>query len=226
MQPPASCDSRSRHLSPPHSQPLSVSELVHFVYTACMKKLFVALVFSWLLCAFLPLQALEIYRPENFGALNTIPCLIRVTDQAGNDASDRISHLSYNWYYEIPLPNWSRQPESLNRYFNGCFTGGVVVHLLMQPGIYEISVYTPVDKQQDYKIAQVHTSGSAATETESTEAAPREWTSNTFTYNTAHKPNVIFISPVANENGFFCGSWHIDYKAPRFFKYTKPLMQR
>ena len=201
-----------------------------------------------------PLAALEIYRPENYGALNTIPCLLRVTDLDGNDASAQIAHLSYNWYYELPLPNWSRQPKTLNRYFNGCFTGGVVLHLLMKPGKYLISVYTPVDKQQDYAIAENHasTAESAGTAAEAStsatvgnvptadasgrragaavisdvDTAPREWRSNTFAYDTAHKPRVIFVSPTANDNGFFNGGWHIDYKAPQFYQYTKPAFDK
>ena len=185
--------------------------LVRLVLRRRPSALATALVVS-MLCAARSLAALEIYRPENHGALNTIPCLIRVTDEDGADASDRIRHISYNWYYEMPLPNWSRQPKMLNRYFNGCFTGGVVVHLLMQPGRYLISVTTPVEKQQDYVIAERHSDA----------AVPRAWVSNTFLYDTAHRPNVVFVSPTANDNGFFNGGWHIDYRAPRYYRFTKP----
>ena len=185
-----------------------------------MKRLFVACALLALFAAPPSLFALEIYRPENHGALNAIPCLVRVTDLDGNDASARITHISYNWYYELPLPNWSQQPKTLHRYFNGCFTGGAVVHLLMQPGTYLISVYTPQSLQQDYAPAENHADAAATADA----AAPRDWTSNTFRYDTAHQPRVIFVSPTANDNGFFNGGWHLDYKAPRFYKHTKPHM--
>ena len=41
-------------------------------------------------------SALEIYRPENFGNMNIVPCMIRVTDMDGNDASSSIISISYS----------------------------------------------------------------------------------------------------------------------------------
>ena len=47
--------------------------------------------------------------------------------------------------------------------------------------------------------------------------------STTFEYNSTENPaKVIFVSPTANENGFYDGGWHIDHKAPKFFRFTKP----
>ena len=171
------------------------------------KLFFLALLFVLVFPAF----SLNIYRPENKGALNTIPCLIRITDMEGNDVADAITHLSYNWYYELRTLNWRGEPKTLHRYFNGCFTGGVVVHLLTKPGKYLISVYTPPEHQQDYGDTAGNLGGQK-----------RTWESNTFTYDTTHKPNVIFVSPTANDNGFFNGGWHVDYRASKFWQYTKP----
>lgn len=154
-----------------------------------------------------PACALHIYRPENKSPLNTVPCLIRVTDLDGNDASAAVTHLSYNWYYELRHLDWRGEPKRQNTYFNGCFTGGVVVHLLTKPGIYRISVYTPAAYQQGLGDGE------------------RTWESNAFTYDTRNKPNVIFVSPTANDNGFFSGGWHIDHRAPRFWQYTKPYRE-
>ena len=46
-------------------------------------------------------------------------------------------------------------------------------------------------------------------------------TSNTFYYDTNNPTKVIFVMPTADENGFYDGGWYIDYKAPKFFKFTK-----
>ena len=144
---------------------------------------------------------MEIYRPENFGNMNTIPCLLKVTDLQGNDASSSIISLSFSWYYDM---RWN------HRYFNGCFTGGTVVHLNMKAGTYKISVYTPLSMQDSY--AGVVGDG--------------DWLSDDFIYKVGSPAlKVIFVSPVANDNGFYVGKWHIDYKAPKFYKYTKPLRQ-
>lgn len=170
----------------------------------------------------LPLSALEIYRPENAGSLNAIPCLFRITDESGADASARIRHISYNWYYELPRPAFSSQPKKLHKYFNGCFSGGAVVHLIMEPGVYRISVYTPASLQQGYhdEHAELHR----------VSAEPFEWTSDEFVYDSrapfpAGKPRVIWVSPCADDNCFFNGRWHIGAKSPAFYQSTKPRME-
>ena len=150
------------------------------------------------------IRALEIYRPENFGEMNDVPCMIRVTDMEGNDASASIKSISYSWYYEI-----NNGKMWLHRYWNGCFAGGTVVHLVMKEGTYKISVYTPVKNQAEYS-----------------SLTKKEWASNEFVYKTGEPAlNVLFVSPVANDNGFYSGAWHIDYKAPKFYIYTKPLIK-
>ena len=150
-------------------------------------------------------SALEIYRPENFGNMNIVPCMIRVTDMDGNDASSSIISISYSWYYEIN----KKKGKWLHRYWDGCFSGGTVVHLDMKRGTYKISVYTPVKDQAEYALL-----------------TGQEWTSNEFIYKTGSPAlNVIFVCPLANDNGFYSGGWHIDYRAPKFYIYTKPRVE-
>lgn len=163
--------------------------------------------------------ALEIYRPENYGELNTKPCKLIVRDADGNDASDKIRHISYSWYYELPRPAFSAQPKKLHTYFNGCFSGGVVVHLIMEPGVYRISVQAAESASADE---------SAAAESAAADKG-NEWTSNEFLYDSTApfpegKPRVIWVVPCANDNGFFNGSWRVEAKSPEFYKYTKPHM--
>ena len=77
------------------------------------------------------------------------------------------------------------------------------------PGTYRLTFYTPLDRQNAYDTSLPHTG--------------QEWTSNTYIYNTEDKQlKAIFVSPVANENGFYTGGWHIDYRAPKYYIYTKP----
>lgn len=166
-----------------------------------VKKIFCVLA---MICSGL-VFSLEIYRPENYGHMNDIPCLLRITDMDGNDAWDRIISLDQSWYYDMQTkPHWT------HKYYRGSFRGGAVLHLNMQEGTYLISVYTPVDLQDGMTLQN-----------------DGEWTSNTFVYKTgAPALKVIFISPTANQNGFYTGGWHVDYRAPKYFKYTKPYRGR
>ncbi len=160
---------------------------------------FLAMIFSGL--AF----SLEIYRPENYGHMNDIPCLLEITDMDGNDASDKIISLNMSWYYDMQTkPHWT------HNYYKGCFRGGSVLHLEMMEGTYLISVRTPVEMQDGMILEN-----------------DGEWTSNSFEYKTGSPAlKVIFVSPTANQNGFYTGGWHVDYRAPKFFKYTKPYRTR
>lgn len=146
--------------------------------------------------------SLEIYRPSNYGTMDDIPCLLKITDTEGNDAWDKIISISYSWYNDMRnTPHWS------HTYYNGCFTGGCVIHLEMQKGTYLISVCTPPEHQRNYLPDH-----------------PEEWQSNTFKYTVgAPALKVIFVNPTANQNGFYNGGWHVDYRAPKYYKYTKPL---
>ncbi|MBQ2551757.1 MAG: hypothetical protein II563_02775 [Treponema sp.] len=160
------------------------------------------LFFSILISSFA--YSLEIYRPSNFGLMDEIPCILKITDMDGNDASDKIISISVTWYDGMQTdPHWT------HKYYDGCFTGGAIVHLEMQRGTYKISVSTPKEHQRDYLPGNTE-----------------EWTSNEFTYKTGSPAlKVIFISPTANQNGFYTGGWHIDYRAPKYFMYTKPYRE-
>lgn len=159
--------------------------------------------FFYIIASF-SVHALEIYRPSNYGTMDEIPCMLKITDADGNDAWDKIISINYSWYNDmITKPHWT------HTYYDGCFRGGAVIHLEMQKGTYNISVFTPVEHQRNYLPEHDH-----------------EWQSNTFVY-TVGVPalKVVFINPTANQNGFYNGGWHVDYRAPRYYKYTKPFRQ-
>ena len=82
------------------------------------------------------------------------------------------------------------------------------MHCLLKPGKYNITVCTPKDKT--YPVVTSN---------------KEDWTSNVFYYDTDNPTNVIFVIPTANENGFYNGGWYIDYKAPKYFKFTKPIIK-
>ena len=81
------------------------------------------------------------------------------------------------------------------------------MHLLLKPGKYNISFYTPKEKVFGIKVSN-----------------KGDWISNTFYYDTTNPTNVIWLIPTANSNGFFNGGWYITYKAPQYFKYVKPYV--
>ena len=84
------------------------------------------------------------------------------------------------------------------------------MHLLLKKGSYKISFYTPKEKISAQGLSK--------------ELLKKDWNSNTFLYDTENPAKVIFVSPTANENGFYDGGWHIDHKAPKFFRFTKPRL--
>lgn len=163
---------------------------------------------------------LLIYRPENSQPMNNIRCYLKLQDENGNDVT--FSKCKATYYYannvvkdkksetmqfsSIFHRNAPRQVFNYKKkYF---FEGGLVMYLLLKPGKYKISVFTPKDEHFLCK-------------TENKD----EWKSNVFEYDTQNPAKVLFVSPVANENGFYTGSWHIDYKAPSFYKFTKPKIE-
>ena len=172
-----------------------------------ISRLFLSVLFLAVLLLFslLPLHALELYRPENRGDMNDVPCLIKITDMEGNDAWDSITALSYSWHYDIHTNLW--QEKCLcHAYWKGCFTGGCVVHLGLKSGKYRISVYTPKESQLDYE-----------------RLTGEDWQSNEFVYDTERKElKVIFISPTADDSGVYDGGWHVDHIAPAYYRGTKP----
>ncbi|MEE0886078.1 MAG: hypothetical protein UIB61_04170 [Treponema sp.] len=162
---------------------------------------------------------LLIYRPENSGTMNNIRCWLKLEDENGNDVT--YSKCKATYYYANNVVKDKKAetmqfgsifhrsaPRQVFEYQKTYFLeGGLVMYLLLQPGKYKISVYTPKDQQYLAKIENKN-----------------EWTSNVFEYDTENPAKVLFVSPTANDNGFYNGGWHIDFKAPKYFKFTKPKM--
>ena len=141
---------------------------------------------------------LIIYRPENAGSMNDIRCYIKITDaKTGEDVTYTKIKATYEW---VSIPNVANPYQNI--YY---LDGGMAMHLNIQSGTYRIQVYTPPEKQYGVPCASADT-----------------WESNIFDYNTENPAKVIFVCPTANENGFYNGGWYIDYKAPKWFKFTKP----
>lgn len=158
-----------------------------------MKKLlFVAV----LLFSLSNLYALIIYRPYNNEYMNSVPCYLRILDENDNDVTYEVSKATYTYY---------DRPQHFFAYKNKLYLmGGMAMHLHLIPGRYKISFYTPADKYKGFFTGN------------------KTWESNTFIYNTENPLNVLFVTPTANDDYFYDGGWYLDYKAPKFFKYTIP----
>lgn len=139
---------------------------------------------------------LIIYRPENNGDLNSIRCWLLLEDaETGEDVTYTKAKATYEW---ISIPN------VVNQYKHAYYlSGGMAMHLNLKPGKYKISVYTPSDQTSFFECTNKD-----------------KWISNVFYYNTDNPAKVIFVSPTADDNGFYNGGWYIDYKAPKYFKFT------
>lgn len=140
---------------------------------------------------------LILYRPEDADGMNEVRCWLRIEDEDGNDVTYSAAKATYEW---ISIPGVVNQYE--RTYY---LSGGMAMHLLLKGGAYTISFYTPADKQFG---ADVQNGG--------------QWESNRFSYDTRNPAKVIFVSPTADGNGFYNGGWHIDYRAPRFWRFTQP----
>ena len=138
--------------------------------------------------------SLIIYRPENTGVLNDIRCFLRLEDEQGNDVTYTACTATYEW---VSIPN--RANNYKKKYY---LSGGMAMHLKLKKGRYKISLYTPVDQQNNFTYAE-------------TDAKPFQWESNVFEYNTDNPTKVIFVTPTRNDNGFYNGGWVIDYKDSR-----------
>ena len=138
---------------------------------------------------------LIIYRPENKTDFNYVRCYLRIEDENGNDVSKSKVSASYEW---VTIPNVA------NKYRKILYLdGGMAMHLRLKAGKYRFSVFTPTDKQ-NFPCNNKD-----------------QWESNVFEYDTENPAKVIFVTPVMNDNGFFKGEWWIDYKAPKFFKWSQ-----
>ncbi len=136
--------------------------------------------------------SLIIYRPDNIGVLNDIRCFLRLEDEQGNDVTYTAATATYEW---VSIP------DRINNYKKKYYlSGGMAMHLKLKKGRYKISLYTPVDQQNNFTYAEA-------------DVKPFQWESNVFEYNTENPTKVIFVSPTRNDNGFYNGGWVIDYRA-------------
>lgn len=146
------------------------------------------------------LHALIIYRPVNNGDMNDVKCYLRILDEEDNDVTYTAARIFYAWI---------DQPHVYYAYKKNYYLmGGIAMHVYLKPGKYKISVYTPKEAQNGFVCENNET-----------------WESNTFYYNTENKLNVLFLSPTANDNYFYNGGWHLDFKAPKFRYYTVPYYE-
>ena len=135
--------------------------------------------------------SLIIYRPNNIGVLNDIRCFLRLEDEQGNDVTYSAATATYEW---VSIP------DRINNYKKKYYlSGGMAMHLKLKKGRYKISLYTPVDQQNNFIYAEA-------------DVKPFQWESNVFEYNTENPTKVIFVSPTRNDNGFYNGGWVIDYR--------------
>ena len=140
--------------------------------------------------------SLIIYRPDNVGVLNDIRCFLRLEDEEGNDVTYTTTTVTASY-------EWMSNPDIIRNYKHTYFlSGGMAMHLKLKKGHYKISLYTPVDQQNNFIYAEA-------------DAKPFQWESNVFEYNTENPTKVIFVSPTRNDNGFYNGGWIIDYRAPK-----------
>ena len=136
--------------------------------------------------------SLIIYRPDNIGVLNDIRCFLRLENEQGNDVTYSAATATYEW---VSIP------DRINNYKKKYYlSGGMAMHLKLKKGHYKISLYTPVDQQNNFTYAEA-------------DVKPFQWESNVFEYNTENPTKVIFVSPTRNDNGFYNGGWVIDYRA-------------
>ena len=135
--------------------------------------------------------SLIIYRPENKGVMNDIRCYLKLTDMDGKDVTYTACTATYEW---VSIPNVVNQYKK--KYF---LSGGMAMHLKLKKGRYNITLTTPIDQQANFTYSGPST-------------VPFDWQSNTFTYDTQNPTKVIFVYPTYNENGFYAGSWIVDYK--------------
>lgn len=140
--------------------------------------------------------SLIIYRPDNIGVLNDIRCFLRIEDENGKD-------ITYDKKYITASYEWVSIPDRANNYKKKYYlSGGMAMHLKLKKGRYKISLYTPVDQQNNFVYAEA-------------DAKPFQWESNVFEYNTENPTKVIFVTPTRNDNGFYNGGWIIDYRDKR-----------
>ncbi len=156
--------------------------------------------------------SLIIYRPDNVGVLNDIRCFLRIQDEEGKD-------ITYDSKSITATYEWMSTPDIIRNYKHTYFlSGGMTMHLRLKKGRYKISLYTPVDQQNNFVYPESGQEARTALESgkvEYSEPQAFQWESNVFEYNTENPTKVIFVTPTRNDNGFYNGGWVIDYKNNR-----------
>ena len=156
--------------------------------------------------------SLIIYRPDNLGVLNDIRCFLRIQDEAGKDITYDSSRITATY-------EWMSTPDIIRNYKHTYFlSGGMAMHLKLKKGRYKISLYTPVDQQNNFVYPESGEEARTALQSgvaEYSQPQAFQWESNIFEYNTENPTKVIFVTPTRNENGFYNGGWIIDYRDGR-----------
>ncbi len=156
--------------------------------------------------------SLIIYRPDNVGVLNDIRCFLRVEDEQGNDITYDTSSITATY-------EWLSTPDIIRNYKHTYFlSGGMAMHLKLKKGRYKISLYTPVDQQNNFIYPETGEEARTALQSgvvEYSKPQAFQWESNVFEYNTENPTKVIFVTPTRNDNGFYNGGWIIDYRDGR-----------
>ena len=156
--------------------------------------------------------SLIIYRPDNTGVLNDIRCFLRIEDEAGKDITYDTSRITATY-------EWMSTPDIIRNYKHTYFlSGGMAMHLKLKKGRYKISLYTPVDKQNNFVYPESGKEARTALQSgvvEYSKPQAFQWESNIFEYNTENPTKVIFVTPTRNDNGFYNGGWIIDYRDGR-----------
>ena len=140
------------------------------------------------------------------GALDEVRCYLKIEDKDGNDVTYDSTRASYEWVSEH---------RTLYSYEKSYYlSGGMAMHLGLPKGKYKLTFYTPVEKQNGYVLPS-----------RNAKEKQHEWVSNEYFLDTENRPKIIFVTPTANENGFYNGGWRITNTAPSFYKFTKPYIQ-
>ena len=156
--------------------------------------------------------SLIIYRPDNVGVLSDIRCFLRIQDEAGQDITYDTSHITATY-------EWMSTPDIIRNYKHTYFlSGGMAMHLKLKKGRYKISLYTPVNQQNNFVYPESGEEARTALQSgvvEYSHPQTFQWESNVFEYNTENPTKVIFVTPTRNDNGFYNGGWIIDYRDGR-----------
>ena len=174
------------------------------------RTLFLILFFPLSLFSFA--NELIIYRPQNSENINEVRCWIKIEDENGNDVTYSQATAAYAWM---------DRPNELHRYQKSFYlSGGMACHLYLNTRNgekYRISVYTPKDHVENFPIA---------------ETLKTDWDSSVFEYDSSKVENsvdkrynplkVIFVAPMANDNGFYEPHWDIHSRAPKYFRFRDP----